>query len=110
MMDDLLQRVLFMLTMPVGAAYICRLASLNFKVHKPAIVLLHLGMALSVAWAGWHALSLNADLGHAAAVLGAACWIRISYPSWKRQVPTHFESRPASLEPIEFTHISGGRK
>ncbi len=86
---NVLDFLLVLIAIPTVGAYICRLSQLTFEEHHPAIVLMHICLAISTSWAGIHAVH-GAGMDDWSAVIGAASWICISYKTWRKGVPRHF--------------------
>jgi len=107
---DIFQVPVLLVAPFVLLAYVCRLAMLSFRTNRPVIVLLHISLAVSVAWAAYRAFLGVALFGDVAAVVGAGCWILISYGSWRHGVPEHFQSRPVDLDTESWIRVTGGKK
>lgn len=108
---DLFQIPVLLVSPVILLAYVCRLSMLSFRANKPAIVVMHMSLAVAVAWAAYHAFIGEAVLGDVASLIGAGCWIFISFKSWRGGVPEHFHTRPSDLDnPIQLNQIGGGRK
>lgn len=62
---------------------------------------MHGGLSIAMGWdmvAAWQGM---AGPGHVAALVGAAAWIVISYPSWRFGVPDHYLKMP----PIHWPNV-----
>ncbi len=91
-------------------AYICRLSKLSIGKNKPWVIIMHMALAMSAGWAGYHSYIGDMSFGDVVSLLGAGAWIVVSLPTWKRGVPLHFYSRPVRLEPIDLNSVSGGKQ
>lgn len=85
---------------PTLVAYVCRLNLLQFNANTPLIVVMHAAFAIAVAFCGYAAWQGQSDGADVATVIGAACWIAISYGSWRHGVPEHF-TKPGHLDEID---------
>jgi hypothetical protein len=106
---EALQTLLLCLAVPTMVGFICRLALLDIKNHRPAVILMHVAMAMSVSWAGYHGHLGTADMGDFAAVVASLSWLCLSLRTWKGGVPHHF-TKPEALEPKDWPRIVGGEK
>lgn len=98
------------LAAPTMFAFVCRLSMLSFRTHAPLIIIMHVCLAISVAFSGYQAWLGIANLGDVATVLGSLAWIIVSYETWKGGVPDHFDTSPAPLDTLEYPRIHGGKK
>lgn len=62
---------------------VCRLSVLQFGRHKPAWVLLHIGMGTLCGAVLTHAVAGQVDLHDMASMLVATCWALLSEPDWR---------------------------
>ena len=69
-------------------AYVCRLDSLHWRLHRPAIVGLHVALAIAVAWAGMQGWRGEATPGDWAALASAILWLVASWHRDSHGVPT----------------------
>lgn len=83
--------VLFIASLAALAAYVCRLDALSWARHKASFIALHLLGAGCCAWALTQAAEGIATAGCALAVGMAACWLWVSFFSWRDGPPQHIE-------------------
>lgn len=93
-MDDYLHLVLLGAACALLAAYICRIDKLNWRVHRPASVLLYASNAGAVAMVALHAWQARADALDVAVLLCAATLLRASWPRWANGRPPVDMVRP----------------
>lgn len=94
-------------------AYLCRIDMLVYGLplvlvrvvrgqprsgHKLAIIMLHAFLASACIFSGVDAWEGKAAPLHLFAVVGAALWIVVSFNSWRKSVPAHFDSGPVPLD------------
>lgn len=88
-----------------------RLVALQFKLHRPWIIILHMAMAACCAGTAQHALSGNVGILEVAAVLAAIAWLVVTHATWKHgAVPPQFHSGPVPLDRSDLTNIIGRGK
>lgn len=101
-LDEVLVWVLHNLVL-AGAAVglfgtLCRLNALQYRAHRPSIVLMHVALAGASVMAGAHALGGDTDPGDVAIVAATLCWLRASYSTWRDGVPAIYHSGPVPLD------------
>jgi len=104
--------LLLAIVVPTIAAYVCRLNYLRVLHHSPMVILLHISLAMSSGWAGYHAYLGIWGLQDIACASAAALWIAVSYRTWKDGVPDHFKTERITFPQIkeeDFQKISGGK-
>lgn len=92
------------------ASYVCRLAMLRIGENRTSAIVLHVSLALSAGWVGYHAWMCDLNFGDIMSLMGAASWIVISLPTWRGGVPTHFQNTPVALDHIDLNAVSGGKR
>jgi len=107
---DAFQPIILLSAPVILAAYVCRLSMLSFRAHRSIIILMHMANAMAVGWTGYRAWSGESQFGDLAVLMGAGCWILISYGSWKSGVPQHFNSRPNPLDTESWIKVHGGKR
>lgn len=107
---ELFEPIVLVASPIILAAYVCRLAMLSFRTNKPAVILFHMALAISTGWAGYRAYLGETVFGDLAAVAGAGLWIYLSFGSWRRGVPDHFDKHPDPLNTEDWIKVHGGRK
>lgn len=69
-------------------AYVCRLDALHWREHRPAVVGLHVALAIAVAWAGIQGWRGQATPGDWSAVAAAILWLATSWRPDRRGIQT----------------------
>jgi len=77
---------------------VCRLNSMTWKTHKPWVISMHIGMAISCAWAIKDCIMSEVTPGSIGAILGAFSWIITSLPTWRYSPPAHTRTEPAPFD------------
>ena len=96
---DLLDLLTLFASIIVSAAYICRLAALNWRMHRASVILMHAGLGAASMLAGIHAYVDNTDVQDIAILVGAAALIVLSLHSWgDGHVPKQFRTEPVPLD------------
>jgi hypothetical protein len=101
-----LQLILLVGSVVAFGACLCRLFMTSWRTTKAAIMVMHLALAVSVAWAAYHAWMQVGDMGDICSVIAALSWIIISYESWRHGVPEHF-SKPMELDDLDLYNVRG---
>lgn len=109
-----LDLLLLLVSIPTGAAYVCRFDPLRFSVHRWSVIGLHVALFGAMTIGAGHAWQGAAGLGDVCAIAGAALWIWVSFPSWRHGVPPyvarHPSGAPAEIGPVNWREIFGGCK
>lgn len=80
---------------------VCRMDALQFGRHKPALVLLHIGMGTLAGSVLVHAAQSRVDAQDLAILLVAATWALVSAEQWHNgEVPHSWASRPVPLDTV----------
>lgn len=100
--------IVLALSILAAVPLICRLASFDHSRHTARIAVLHVLLAIAVAWAGVKAWEGAADFGHLCAVASALSWLWISFHSWRHGVPRQFHRYGPLSEPrvLDLTEMS----
>ena len=88
--------------LPLAWAFLCRLSGgVTWRTVQPRFVGMHLcglfycGTVLFLQPDGVELIGEFLGLGF------CACWLWVSYPTWKNGPPEHVQTRPAPLEVME---------
>ena len=68
----------------------CRVFSLDPRVHRWPVILMHAGMAVACLWTLRGAVLGGLSIGDLGAVLGALAWLYISLTTWRGGPPAQF--------------------
>lgn len=78
--------------------YLDRLRSMSWRTHLPAVVGMHLLLALWLGAVAYEALVFGtAPWWHVLGISGAGTWICVSWETWRAGPPVHTESGPMPL-------------
>lgn len=78
----------------VVVAYVCRLGLLQWRQHRPGVIVLHVAGTGAAFGAGAHAWQGVADLQDVLSLVLAGAWIAISIFNWRGVVPAHWHRPP----------------
>lgn len=71
----------------------CRVFSLDPRVHRWPVILMHAGLAVASLWTLRGAVLGGLSIGDLGAVLGALAWLYISLTTWRSGPPAQFKKR-----------------
>lgn len=78
--------------------YLDRLRSISWKTHQPAVVAMHLLMAVWLGSVAYDALIYgDAPWYQMLSIASAGSWLIVSWETWRSGPPTYTESGPAPL-------------
>lgn len=70
-------------------AIVCRLLAMTIWTHKPAFIIMHMGMAASCVMTIHAAVQQAMIFEGVLSLSGVAAWLVVSYPSWRDGPPAH---------------------
>ena len=105
-----LQFVLGAVALVALSACICRLDAMTWKTHQPSVIAMHIGLGIGCAWAVYSASIAEITLGDIGIVIGSACWLWLSLPTWKEGPPKWTETGASELDRLALRAVVGGRK
>lgn len=90
---SIVEVIALVVAVPTVVAYVCRLGLLQWKLHQPGIILLHVAGCGAAFGVGVSATQRPVDLQDALSLAFAALWIVVSIFNWRGVVPSHW-NRP----------------
>lgn len=100
--------------------YAYRTASMFWNRHKWSVIVLHATWLSSICGAGLRGIAGAADVQEVVVIVGAVCWLWVSWTTWQDGPPAHVLRRrppwrdrrapPRILSPREVLRVFGGRR
>lgn len=90
-MDSFFGYVFGALSSVALGAFLCRCLILDPRKHQLAPIVMHACFAVALCFCVVDGWTGRVEIWHAAVLAGASAWVWMSYPSWKRGVPHHYE-------------------
>lgn len=107
-----LQVILCAIAASALGGVICRLDKLQWKTHLPSVILMHIGLGLSSAWALYSFTAADFNPGAFGAIVGTVSWLWVSLQSWKDGKPPAWTERTPDdgFTRAQYASLVGVRK